>query len=470
MALENNFTADDVATTLQRARAAAEEAEFWPQERVDEAVATVGWHCYREDNVKAMSQFAYESSGLGDPDEMFMLHRRRVLGVLRDIHGVTTVGVIDEQPDLGTTRYAKPVGVIAATCPATAPCQTAVSIVLPMLKTRNAVVLIPSPRGRAAVAMAVDIMRAALEEAGAPADLIQCAATESKDMVVSLMQGADLVVATGGEKALKRAYSTGTPAIGAGVGNATVIVEESADLVDAADKIAFGAGFNNGTSCSSESNVLVAASVAAEFTAHLAKAGVHICGPAEVDRLRSLLWPGGSTINRKVVGRSAAELAADAGILLGDSSVRALAAPLDSLDLTDPLFGEKLSPVCAVAAYSHFDEAVAAVQGILARSGSGHSCSIHTQSDEKVAEFAANVHSARLLVNQSIAAGNSGNFDNGLPFSPTVACGTWGGCGQSENITWRNYLNFTTVARRIPLVVPDEDVIFGSLWQRTPSA
>jgi sulfoacetaldehyde dehydrogenase len=470
MPLETAFTSDDVTATLRRARAAASEVEFWPQERVDRAVVTVGWQCYREDNVRAMSRFAYESSGLGDSDEMFTLHRRRVLGILRDLHGVTTIGIVDENPELGTTRYAKPVGVIAATSPATAPCQTAVSIVLPMLKTRNAVILIPSPRGRDPVAMAVDIMRAALAVAGAPTDLVQCASTDSKDTVTSLMRVADLVVATGGKPALERAYTAGTPAIGAGVGNATVIVEESADLADAADKIALGAGFNNGTSCSSESNVLVAAPVAADFTAHLAKSGVHICTPAEVDKLRSLLWPDGFTLNRSVVGRSAAELATDAGVLVGESGIRALAAPLESLNHDDPLLGEKLSPVCALISYTHFGEGVAAVQGILTRSGSGHSCGIHSRSEERVAEFAETVHSARILVNQSVAVGNSGSFDNGLPFSPTVACGTWGGCGQSENITWRNYLNFTTVARRLPLIVPDEDVIFGSLAQNSPCA
>jgi sulfoacetaldehyde dehydrogenase len=469
MTVANAFTADDVAMTIHRARAAASEVEFWPQEQVDRAVVTVGWECYREDSVTAMSRFACESTGLGDPADMFTLHRRRVLGILRDLHGVTTIGIVDAQPELGTARYAKPVGVIAATCPATAPCLTAVCIALPMLKTRNAVVLIPSPRGRAAVAMAVDIMREALTNAGAPADLIQCAPTDSKDTVVSLMRATDLVVATGGEHVLRRAYSTGTPAIGAGVGNATVIVDESADLAEAAGQIAFGAGFNNGTSCSSESNVLVAATAAADFTAQLAKAGAHICTAADVGKLRSVLWPDGSAINRSVVGRSATELAADAGIAVSDSRVAVLAAPLESLNLDDPLLGEKLSPVCSLVSYTRFDEAIAAVQGILARSGSGHSCGIHTRSEERVAQFAQAVHSARVLVNQPVAVGNSGSFENGLPFTPTVACGSWGGCGQSENITWRNYLNYTTVARRISPAVPDEDVIFGSLAQSRQS-
>lgn len=453
---------DDVGAIIDRARSAAEEVEYWSQEQVDRVVATVGWHCYREDNAQAMSEFAYQSTGLGNPHDMVALHRRRVLGSLRDMHGATTVGLIDEQPELGIARFAKPVGVIAATCPTTSPCQAAISIVLPMLKSRNAVVLLPSPRGEKAVSFAVDFIRRALEEADAPVNLVQCQPAASKESAVAVMRASDLVVATGGEKALKRAYSTGTPAIGAGVGNATVVVDQTADLKDAAQKTAAGACINNGTSCSSESNVLVEETVLEAFLVELKRAKVHVCDSDEATQLRNVLWPDGNSLNRQAVGRSAAKLAADAGITI-DDGVATIAVPLDAVDLKDPLWGEKLSPVFTLTTYRQFDEAINEVQRILAAAGSGHSCAIHSQEDERIAQFATRIHSARVLVNQSIAFGNSGSYDNGLPFSPTVACGSWGGCGQSENITWRNFLNYTTVSRPIAPSIPDEDTIFRAL-------
>jgi sulfoacetaldehyde dehydrogenase len=454
-----------IAATVLRARSAAEKVEHWTQRRVDTMIAAVGWHCYREDNAQAMSQFAYQSTGLGDAAEMFSLHRRRVLGTLRDLHGVTTTGVVDAHPARGTIRLAKPVGVVAATCPTTAPCSTAVCIALPVLKTRNALILIPSPRGSDAVSMAVAALREGLENAGAPADLVQCSLTQTKESAMALMRSADLVMATGGDRALRRAYSTGTPAIGAGVGNATVIVDETADIQDAARKIAVGACLNNGTSCSSESNVLVHESIELPFRAELHRNGVHVCGPAEVSRLRSLLWPDHARMDRRVVGRPAQRLAADLNIDLGGRTITSLAVPLLAVDLSDPLFGEKLSPVFALVRYQHFGQAISNVQDILDRSGRGHSCGIHTRTEDRAMELASQIRCARVLVNQSIAIGNSGSFDNGLPFSPTVACGTWGGCAHSENITWRNFLNYTTISRTIPPVPPDEEVIFAALRQ-----
>ena len=282
---------------------------------------------------------------------------------------------------------------------------------------------------------------------------------------MALMRSADLVMATGGDRALRRAYSTGTPAIGAGVGNATVIVDETADIQDAARKIAVGACLNNGTSCSSESNVLVHESIESPFRAELHRNGVHVCEPAEVSRLRSLLWPDHTRMDRRVVGRPAQRLAADLNIDLGGHTITSLAAPLLAVDLSDPLFGEKLSPVFTLVRYQHFDRAISNVQDILDRSGRGHSCGIHTRTEDRVMELASQIRCARVLANQSIAIGNSGSFDNGLPFSPTVACGTWGGCTHSENITWRNFLNYTTISQTIPPIPPDEEVIFAALRQ-----
>ncbi|GGP68715.1 gamma-glutamyl phosphate reductase [Streptomyces calvus] len=77
---------------------------------------------------------------------------------------------------------------------------------------------------------------------------------------------------------MRRAYESGTPTIGAGVGNPTVVVDETADLTDASEKILTGASYNNGTSCSSESNVLVHASIAAGSPPN-SSAGAPTCAP-----------------------------------------------------------------------------------------------------------------------------------------------------------------------------------------------
>jgi sulfoacetaldehyde dehydrogenase len=452
---------------VARARAAQAQLAAWPQERVDDMVAAVGWWCYREDNVRAMSAIAHRDTGLGDPEDLFALHRKRILGTMRDMHGARTVGVLVDDPELGLRTLAKPVGVVALISPATAPCSAVACTTLQLLKTGNAAVCCPNPAAQDAVDYVVGLVRVALREVGAPPDLMQRVGPSKRLMAEELMRAADLVVVSGGASTVRRAYASGTPAIGAGVGNPSVIVDETADLAAAAEKIVTGSGFNNGTSCSSESNVLVAAGIAPQFRTLLRDLGVHLCDETETTRLRQALWPDGKRLDRAAIGRPAATLAARADIELADADkTTSLVAELGKIDVTDPLFGEKLSPVFTLVTYKDFDEAVTGVDEITRTCGAGHSCGIHTMRADRVAQLAERIGVARVMVNQSTGAGNSGNFDNGLAFTSIVASGTWGGCAQSENVNWQHFLNRTTISRPIPERRPAEETVFGVHWDR----
>jgi sulfoacetaldehyde dehydrogenase len=467
---------DEVATAVVRARRAQAEVEFWSQDRVDEMVAAVGWHAYEETNARMLSELAHRETGLGDPEHLFVLHRRRVLGALRDLHGITTTGVIEELPERGLRKLAKPIGVIAVASPATAPCSGVIGNALPMLKTRNAVIFSPNPRARGATEATVDLLRRGLAAVGAPVDLLQCAKVGGRHVAEQLMAAADLVVAAGGAGTVARAYHSGTPAISAGSGNPTVIVDDSADLAAAAERIVLGAGFNHGTSCSSESNVLVAASIAAAFREQLALQGGHLCDADETARLRHLLWPDGTTLDRTAVGRPATAIAADADIQLDPTTKTTVLVARGPalggsgyLDADDPLLHEKLSPVFTLLEFGGFDAALDGVDTLLSRAGQGHSCGIYTARPDRAARLAERARVCRVMVNQSTAVGNSGSFDNGMPFTSTIASGSWGGCSQSENITWRHFLNYTYVSDPLPLTVPDERALFGAYWDRLSS-
>ncbi|MEU4380070.1 aldehyde dehydrogenase family protein [Micromonospora echinofusca] len=467
--------APDVDATMARARRAQAEVEFWPQERIDDLVAAAGWAAYQEDTARSLAELAYRETGLGDPEHLFTLYRRRVLGTLRDLHGVVTTGIIEDLPERGLRKLAKPIGVIAVASPATAPCSGVVGNALPMLKTRNAVVITPNPRARHSAARTVDLLRQSLASVGAPPDLVQCLPVTDRQTTEALMAAADLVIAAGGPGTVRRAYRSGTPAISAGVGNPAVIVDASADVAAAAELIVLGGSFNNGTSCSSESNVLVDAGIAAAFRDQLARQGAHLCDPAETARLRTLLWPDGRQLNRDAVGRPATALAAAAGIDLAEpTKTTALVAQLPPLTpggvpaLDDPMLGEKLAPVFTVTTFTDFDDALVAVETLLARIGQGHSCGIHTERPDRVVRLAERARAGRVMVNQSTAVGNSGSFDNGMAFTQVIASGSWGGCSRSENVTWRDFLNYTYVSHPLPPSLPDEETLFGAHWRRLP--
>jgi sulfoacetaldehyde dehydrogenase len=448
---------------LARARAAQRIADGWDQARVNDVVAAVAWHLYEPTAARQLTDLAFAETGLGNREHLFELHRRRVIGALADMHEVVTVGLIESDDQRGIDSYARPIGVLGMLTPATAPSSGIATNVLQCLKTRNAALISPNPRARESGAATVAVVRLALASVGAPVDLIQCVDATDRAASERLMSTVDLVIAAGGQGTLRRSYRSGTPALSAGAGNPTAIVDETADLETAAERIIFGVGFNHGTSCSSESNVLVHESAYQQFRPLLERSGAYLCNPAEAAALIDVCWQPDGSLNRKLIGRSPAELAEAAGITLTDPDrVSALGIECGpGADPSDTVFGEKLSPVFTVSSFGDFDTALDLAAAQIANGGPGHSCGLHTTVAERVDRAAQRLQVCRVLVNQSTAVGNSGSFENGMPFTAVISTGSWGGCSQSQNITWRHLVNVVSVSRTTTPRIPDEFALFG---------
>lgn len=433
-----------IAELVAAARAAQGVVAEWPQHRIDVAVAAVGWRLAEPETARRLTEQACSETGFGAPEDSRAQLLRRVHGVLNDLYGVTTLGLFDADPARGLRRYAKPIGVVGVVTPATAPISAIAVNALNAIKTRNAAIFCSNPSVRAAARAAVEVIRAALVEAGAPADLAQIVSEPDRFQVTELAEAVDLVIATGGVDTVRRAASAGRPAYAAGPGNAVIVIDETADLDRAADAIMAGKTFDNGTSCSAESCLVVEASVEPAFRVAMEARGAHICDAAEGLRLRRAVWPDGR-LARAAVGRPASRIAALARIR-APKTVRALAAALAEPLENDPLCGEKLSPVLGLIAYSGFDHAVALTRRLTAISGRGHSCGVHTALPERVERLAEAVEVSRIMVNQSTGFGNSGDAGNGMPFTTTIACGSWGRGATNENVHWRHFLNYTWVS------------------------
>jgi sulfoacetaldehyde dehydrogenase len=331
---------------------------------------------------------------------------------------------------------------------------------LVIFKTRNAVIFGAHLFARKTTGMAIRHMRAGLEKAGAPADLVQELPKPTKERIQELMAAADLVVATGSGALVKAAYSSGTPAYGVGAGNAVIVVDETADIADAAKKIFLSKTFDSATSCSSENSLVIQSGVRDALVTALQSHGGYLCSAEEKAQLLATLWPDGEHLNAKIVARSAARIAEMAGLDVPEGTTFLMVEGDETVD-DDPYAAEKLSPVVRLWTYDAFDEAVDYVERITRKCGYGHSCGIHSTDEGHIMELALKSHVSRIMVRQPQCYGNSGNYDNGMPFTMTLGCGTWGGNITSENICWKHFLNTTWVSAPIAPVVPDEAKLFG---------
>jgi sulfoacetaldehyde dehydrogenase len=455
-----------IAGQIARARAAMATLKGASQARIDEAVTALAWAIYKPEHAKELAELAVADTGLGNVPDKITKNTRKTFGALRDLLRAKTVGIIEEDPAKGLVKYAKPVGVVAAICPSTNPAATPANKAMMSLKGGNAVIVAPSPAGYATTARYVELARAELTKAGFDPDLIQVLiAPVDKAATQALMNMADLVVVTGSQNNVRRAYSSGTPAIGVGAGNVPVIIDETADLDAAADKIMRSKIFDNATSCSSENSVILLDEVYDDAITALERAGGHLATGDARQRVLDTLWQNGN-LNRHVIAKNMPVLAEAFG--LDGTAAKANFLMVEETGIGDdyPLSGEKLSLVLTIYRARDFAHAKQLVHDILAHEGMGHSCGIHTALPERARALAEDLDVVRVLVNQAHTFGNGGSFDNGLPFTLSMGCGTWAGNSITENLNYKNFINITHLVTTIPEDKPAEEALFGGYWEK----
>ena len=458
-----NSTREIVSALMRRARAAQVLFERSTQAQLDEAATAVGWAIMDPAHNKALAELAVKDTGLGVAADKIVKNHRKTLGLLRDLRDAKSTGVIADYPDTGITEIARPVGVVAAAVPSTNPAATPANNIINALKCGNAIILSPSPRGYSTSTLLLRYVHAELKRIGAPADLVQqLPAPVTRELTSELMKQADLVVVTGSQNNVRAGYSSGKPALGVGTGNVAAIVDDSADCADAAAKIMASKIFDNATSCSSENAVVIHDKVYAKMLAALVRQGGELLTVPEKETLRKAMFPGGK-LSPAVTAQAVAKICAVAG-LTRPALVAAKCLMVEETEAgkDHPYSGEKLSPVLTVYRARDFDAAFDTVRAIYAHQGNGHSCGIYTENEEHVRRLVHGLTVARVIVKQAHTFATGGSFDNGMPFSLSMGCGTWGGNSFSDNLNYRHFMNITRIVRTIPPREPTADDIFGA--------
>ena len=465
VAADSDETAvDDVVARARRAQSGF--AAGADQRRLDRAAQAAAWAVMEPGRNRELAELAVATTGLGKVEDKVRKNHRKTLGLLRDLRDLKTCGVIRERPERGLTEIARPIGVIGAVVPSTNPVATPVNNVVNALKCGNAIVLAPSPKGAAVCDRLIGYIHAELDKAGAPRDLVQMLPPPpGKAKSRRLMERVDLVIVTGSQANVRAAYRSGTPAIGVGAGNATVIVDETADLAAAAAGIAASKTFDNATSCSSENAVIVLDAVRERFLEALAAEGGALLDARERDRLVAALWSAGS-LDRKLLAQDIDVVIRETGLTrLEPQSTRFVFTEERAVGAGNPMSGEKLSLALALYGAADFAAAKALAAEILGHQGAGHSVGLYSGRAERALELGLELPTCRVIVNQAHCFATGGSFDNGLPFSLSMGCGSWGGNSIDENLHWRHFLNVTRVVRRIPAEEPALEEVFEDYWR-----
>jgi acyl-CoA reductase-like NAD-dependent aldehyde dehydrogenase len=440
-------------------RAVAAQAAFadWPEDRVDALLRRLT-EAFLE-QAPALAEATVEETHIGNAADKTLKNMVAAQGVLDSLVGQVGAGPIGTDEKTQVTEIAEAVGVIFGLVPVTNPVATAYFKTLVSLKSRNAVILSFHHAVLGVGNQVGELIHRVLEAEGAPADLVLWVKKRgSRKLTQQFMKHPDvsLILATGGAAMVQAAYSSGTPALGVGPGNAPCWIAPDADLAAAAGAIVMSKSFDNGVICGAEHNLVVDVSVRDDFVGQLESAGAAVLAPEEAERfLAAAVDPATNRFRGEMVGQTAATIAAFTGVER-PYEIKVIVVPGTWDGEDSPLAGEKMTPVLSFFDVADDDEAIALSRRLLGYMGSGHTSIVHSQDPDRIARFGASMPTSRILANSPGAHGVFG-VTTGLVPSLTLGCGTFGGNSTTDNVSFKNLRNVKRLARVIQPGAGDAD-------------
>ena len=431
--------------------------EDYDQAAADRMCRAVAWASANEQAAVKLANMSVGETGMGSREPS---RRAKVLGILRDASRQKSMGIIEEIPEKGIAKYAKPAGVIAALIPVTSAYVTPAGMAVYALKCKDAVIFSPHPASKKTTNEVVRMMRCALAKIGAPVDLLQCVEQPSIPLAQQIMATCDLTMATGGPAMVRAAYGSGKPAYGVGAGNSTMVIDETADIAEAARNTRISKTNDYGSGCSADGNLLVEDSIYDAFLAQLQGEGGYLVSPAEKALLQAAYWDAEGHRTADTIARPATAVAQKAGIALPEGKSFFI-VPEQNIGKEYLFSTEKLGIVLSIFRYKSFNQALEMVRRIFDTGGKGHSCGIYSFNDDHIHALALVAPVSRIMVRQPQSRANAGHFTNGMPMTSSMGCGVWGGNITNENVHLKHYMNVTWVSRPLPEDRPPDAELFG---------
>ena len=448
---------------VNKARVAMAEIENYSQDQLDRLCQSIGWHTSNEKNFTRLAQMGVDESKVGDrdgrPAKRFKIH-----GVLRDALRQKSTGLVEEIPEKGILKYAKPAGVIASLIPMTNPALTPPVTGVYSAKARNAVIFSPHPRTKNTTREMVELMREACKKIGAPEDLFQVISEPSVPATQYLMKSCDLTLATGGQPMVRAAYSSGKPAYGVGAGNSTMVIDESADIEIAAKNTRISKTSDFGSGCSADGNIIIQSSIYKAMVNALIHEGGYLCSEQEKVMLEKKMWDEEGHRTFETIACKPQKLAEVAGFTVAENCKFLMVENQGKIGAQYNFSKEKLTTLMSLYHFEEFDQALDMVKEIYETGGKGHSCGIYSHDNTNIDALARVAPVSRMMVRQSQSKSNAGSFTNGMPMTSSLGCGIWGGNITNENVTLKHLMNYTWVSTPIKEDRPSEEELFGEFF------
>src|SRR3989338_2651075 len=415
---------ENMDEAIEAAQVAQRELVKLSLEKRKEIIELIRAACRSE--VKNLSEMAVSETGLGRIED-------KINKNLLVIH--KTPGVEDVEPKVFTGDHGlslierSPFGVIGAITPCTNPTETIICNSIGMIAAGNSVIFNPHPLAKNVCAKVVDIINKAIVEGGGPHNVLICMANPTIESAQQLMRHKKikLLVVTGGPGVVKEAMNSGKKVIAAGPGNPPVVVDETADLKQAARDIVRGASLDNNIVCIAEKEIICVDSVADALKEAMKKHGVYEVNPYQLKQLEKVILKD-TYPNKAFIGKNASVILKEIGVTVGEDVRLVLAeTPADHLFVTREL----LMPVLPLVRVKDVDEAIELAKEV--EHGFGHTAVMHSKNIDHLHKMAKRIQTAIFVKNGPSFAGLGLEGEGFTSF--TIASPTGEGLTSAKNFT-----------------------------------
>jgi len=435
---------------VERAREASTALRELDQEAVDRivwAMTVAGL-----ENAVELAELAMEETHFGVLEDKVLKNYIATEFLYDYLRDKKSVGVIDEDRERALQYVAEPIGVVLALLPITNPTSTTLFKSIVCAKTRNALVMRPSPRAVRCAMRGAEVLQKAGEAVGLPPNSLQVIPDPSLEVSQYLFHhpGVDFIWTTGGPKAVQAANEAGKPCLSVGPGNAPVYVHRSADIRMAVMDILISKTFDASVICPAEQTCVIDEPIYDQVIEEFQRMGARLLTDEQAAALAARAFTDEGKVQLDVLGQSCVNLAGLAGFETSDGD-KVLLAPLPTdLDAlaAHPFIAEKLMPVLGVVRSPSVEHGIRACELVTEHFGLGHTSAVYAGDDDVIRRFSLAIRTGRILVNAPTAVGALGGVYNSMTPTFSLGCGTWGGSNTTDNVNYRNLLNIKTVSRR----------------------
>jgi propionaldehyde dehydrogenase len=393
----------DIDAAIAAAKAGQQRLADLPLERRTAIIAAMRQAA--AENAQVLARSAWQETGMGrweDKQEKNLLVAERTPGT-EALQATAWTG------DRGLALVERaPYGVIGAITPSTNPTSTIICNAIGMIAAGNAVVFNAHPAAKNCSAQTVQVLNQAIKRAGGPPDLITCPAAPTIESAQHLMRHPSirLLVVTGGPGVVREAMASGKKAICAGPGNPPVVVDETADLEQAARDIVKGASFDNNVVCILEKEIIAVDAIVDRLKAHMVQRGALEIMPWQLARLMKVILvedhgPGKhGVVNKALVGKPPSTILREIGINV-DESVRLVVAETDAQHQL--VWTEQLMPVIPLVRVKSAGEAIDLAKAV--EQGMGHTAMCHSKNLDVLSRMSREINTSIFVKNGPSLAG-----------------------------------------------------------------